>query len=54
MENITKEFPGVLALDDVLHEDARRDDVVRVDLAQLDELLDLGDGDTRGGRLSRA
>ena len=28
---------------DALHEDARRVDVVRVELARLDELLDLGD-----------
>ena len=37
------------ALEDVLHEDARRDDRVGVERARLDELLDLGDRD-RGRR----
>ena len=32
------------AVHDALHEDARREDVVGVELAGLDELLDLGDG----------
>ena len=31
------------ALEDVLDVDAGRDDVVRIDLARLDEVLDLGD-----------
>ena len=33
------------ALEDAVHEDARRVDVVGIELADLDELLDLGDGD---------
>src|SRR5206468_7200450 len=40
----------VFALQDVLHENARRDDVVWVDGAGLDQVLHFGDGDARGGR----
>src|SRR5215831_7732799 len=36
--------------DDALHVDARRVDLVGLEVARLDELLDLGDGDLRGGR----
>ena len=38
---------------DALHENARRVDVVRVDLAGFDEMLDLGDRDPPGGRHHR-
>ena len=36
------------ALDDALHEDAGRVHLVGVELARLDQLLDLGDGDLAG------
>ena len=39
----------VLALENVAHEDARRHDVIGVDLPRLDQMLDLGDRDVRGG-----
>ena len=38
-------FSYCLPCEDVLHEDARRDDVVGIELAGLDQLLDLGDRD---------
>src|SRR5262245_22483537 len=38
------------ALEYVLDEDAGRDDVVRIDVARLDQPLDLGDSHLRGGR----
>src|SRR5688572_9316850 len=34
--------------DDVLDEDARRDDMIRIDLAGLDQMFDLRDRDARG------
>src|SRR3954451_22584163 len=40
----------VHAVHDALHEDAGRVDVVGIDLAGLDEVLDLGDGDAGRGR----
>ena len=40
----------MLALQDVLHENAWRDDVIRIDGAGLDQVLHFGDGDARGGR----
>ena len=36
---------GIGHVDDPLHEDAGRDDVVGVDLAGLDQMLDLGHRD---------
>src|SRR5215831_19480198 len=39
-----------LALQNALHEDPRRDDVIGIDLPGLDEMLDLGDRDLGGGR----
>ncbi|GCC44544.1 hypothetical protein chiPu_0028512, partial [Chiloscyllium punctatum] len=50
------EFDPLLAradLDDAFDEDAGRVDVVRVDLAGRHQMLDLGDGDLRGGRHHR-
>src|SRR5437868_6116262 len=41
------------ALEDVLHEDPWRDHVIRIQLAWLDELFDLGNGDRRGRRHHR-
>ena len=41
------------ALEDVLHEDAGRDDVVGIERARLDQVLDLGDRDARGRRHHR-
>ena len=38
---------------DALHVNAGRDDVVRIDLAGLHQMLDLGDGDLAGGRHHR-
>ena len=46
-------FSYRVALQDVLHEDARRDDVIGIDRARLDEVLDLGDRDARRGRHHR-
>jgi len=40
-------------LDDTLHVDARRVDLFGIDLARLDQLLDLGDGDSAGHRAKR-
>jgi hypothetical protein len=40
-------FSAVGGVDHALHEDARRDDGVRVELARLDEVLDLRDCDLR-------
>src|SRR4029453_4353277 len=37
------------ALKDSLHEDSRRMDVIALDLARRHEVLDLGDGASRGG-----
>src|SRR5207244_6201865 len=42
-----------LSLQDVLHENSRRDDVIRIDRAGLDEALDLGDRHRGGGRHHR-
>ena len=41
-------FSGVRVEHDALHEDAGRVDLVGIELADLDELLDLGDGDLAG------
>ena len=46
-------FSGVRDMHDALHENARRDDLVGVDLARLDEMLDLGDRHLAGGRHHR-
>src|ERR1700730_3904549 len=43
----------IRAVHDALDEDAGRVDLVGVDLAGLDEILDLGDGDARRGRQAR-
>src|SRR5256885_16713814 len=39
----------MVALENVLNEDARGDDVVGIDRAGLDDLLDLRNGDASGG-----
>src|SRR5262249_20696950 len=44
---------GVGDVNDALHKHARGNDVVRVDLAGLEQVLDLGNGDLAGGRHHR-
>src|SRR6266702_6423500 len=47
---------ALLGVDDVydaLHENAGRDDMIRIELPRLDQMLDLGDGDLPGGRHDR-
>src|SRR6185503_7483583 len=41
------------ALQDMGHENARRHDMVGINGARFDEVLDLGDGNPRGGRHDR-
>src|SRR5689334_15118288 len=38
-----------LALQDVTHENPRRDDVIRIDFARFDQLLHFGNRHSRGG-----
>src|SRR3954469_15037340 len=42
-----------LALEDVLHENAGRDHVVRIDFPRLEQVLHFGDGDAGRGRHHR-
>src|SRR5271166_3671312 len=46
-------LPGDRDVNDALNIDAGGDDVVRIDRARLDQMLDLGDGEPGGGRHHR-